>query len=143
MKIISHRGNLNGPDKSIENNPQQVDAMINLGFDVEIDLHFYKNDYYLGHDEPQYLVDKYWLLNKKDNLWVHLKTLELATFPVIQQLNYFWHENDKMTLTNKGIPWCYPEIYIDTGVTVVLTDKVISENVYGVCTDYPQKYKGL
>lgn len=141
MKIISHRGNVSGSDKSIENNPNQIDRVLNLGFDVEIDLHFHDNDYYLGHDEPQYLIDKYWLLNRKNNLWVHLKTLELADFAVVRELNYFWHENDKFTMTSKGIPWCYPGVYLKHGVSVVLTDEFITKDIFGVCTDYPLMYE--
>ena len=38
MIIISHRGNLDGPDKERENNPHFIDDCITKGFDVEIDL---------------------------------------------------------------------------------------------------------
>lgn len=143
MKIISHRGNLNGPDPYVENKPQQIEKVLKLGYDVEIDLWVKDKNFYLGHDNPCYKVDKLWLITRKENLWVHLKNLEAAETEIVKSLNYFWHENDKFTLTSKGIPWCYPGIYIDCGITVVLEDKIITENVYGVCTDYPEKYKGI
>lgn len=38
MKIISHRGNLNGPSPKTENTPEQIDFALKKGFDVEIDL---------------------------------------------------------------------------------------------------------
>ena len=48
MKIISHRGNLTGPDKKRENN---IDCIIEciekFSIDVEIDLHVKKNKIYL------------------------------------------------------------------------------------------------
>ena len=40
MHFISHRGNLNGPDLQNENNPIYVQNAVNLGFEVEIDIHF-------------------------------------------------------------------------------------------------------
>ena len=38
MKLISHRGNIDGINIETENNPLQIDKVINLGYDVEIDL---------------------------------------------------------------------------------------------------------
>jgi hypothetical protein len=37
MKIISHRGNLNGSSTDIENHPTYIQAAINAGYDVEVD----------------------------------------------------------------------------------------------------------
>ena len=41
MLLISHRGNLNGPDKKFENHPKYIQNAIKKGFDVEIDIYFY------------------------------------------------------------------------------------------------------
>ena len=38
MKIISHRGNLNGPNKNLENRLDTIEKAIQLGFDVEVDI---------------------------------------------------------------------------------------------------------
>ena len=38
MKIISHRGNLNGPSKELENNVSQIEQCLQMGYDVEIDF---------------------------------------------------------------------------------------------------------
>jgi hypothetical protein len=142
MKIISHRGNLSGPDPSLENNPVQINKVIDMGYDVEIDLWIKDNNFYLGHDEPYYKIDKYWLLNRKQNLWVHLKNLEAAEIDSIGYLNYFWHESDKFTLTSKGIPWCFPKVYIKNGITVCLEKNVVPDvKIMGICTDYVESYK--
>jgi hypothetical protein len=140
IKIISHRGNLNGSNPSIENNPEHIDKVINLGYDVEIDLWAIDGDLYLGHDKPYYKIDKCWLTSRKNKLWIHLKNLETLDFVKNSELNYFWHENDKMTLTSNGIPWCYPGIYTSSGITVMLTNEIIDVDVYGICTDYPELY---
>jgi len=141
MKIISHRGNLNGPNNLIENNPTHIDSVLNLNFDVEIDLYYYKNKFYLGHDEPIYSINDDWLIERKNKLWVHLKTIELVENAVVQKLNYFWHENDRFTLTSTGIPWCYPGVYVKNGITVCLNRyPKIESKVLGICTDYVEDY---
>ena len=38
MKIISHRGNLYGPNPELENKPEYILAAIKCNFRVEIDL---------------------------------------------------------------------------------------------------------
>ena len=56
MKIISHRGNLNGPKLELENTKEYIDIAIENNFDVEIDLWNVKNEYFLGHDKADYKV---------------------------------------------------------------------------------------
>ena len=53
MKIIAHRGNLNGPDPETENTPNQILKAIDAGFEVEVDMWFHgQNRLMLGHDRP-------------------------------------------------------------------------------------------
>ena len=40
MKFISHRGNINGKNESMENHPLAIQTALNAGFDVEIDVWF-------------------------------------------------------------------------------------------------------
>ena len=42
MKFISHRGNINGRITKKENKIDYVKKAISLGFDVEVDIFFYK-----------------------------------------------------------------------------------------------------
>ena len=74
MYFISHRGNTLGPDISKENSVDYINDAIKKGYDVEIDVWFQKENFYLGHDKPTYLVDDKYLLNKK--LWCHSKNLD-------------------------------------------------------------------
>ena len=50
MRLISHRGNINGRIRELENLPDYIDAAINLGYDVEVDLWLEGEKFYLGHD---------------------------------------------------------------------------------------------
>ena len=58
MIYISHRGNINGPNKKLENNPNYIKDAIKKGFSVEVDVNFKNNNFYLGHDKGQYKVSK-------------------------------------------------------------------------------------
>ena len=67
MKIICHRGNLNGPNPLTENNLRQIDVCIEKGYDVEVDL-WVGDGIWLGHDGPQYPITKEWLTFRQRHL---------------------------------------------------------------------------
>jgi hypothetical protein len=141
VKIISHRGNLEGriPDK--ENHPFFVELAYLEGFDVEIDVWFHQGNYMLGHDCPQHVVPSWWL--KHSWLWCHAKNVEAMERMFEDGIHYFWHENDRFTLTSKGIPWCYPENYNKNGIVVSKEPTLPPYSVFGVCTDYPLTLRNL
>ena len=143
MKIISHRGNLNESNPDYENNPTYVDQAIASGFDVEIDVWFIDGEFFLGHDKPTYYVDISWILIRSTSLWSHAKNIEaIEQMLLIDDINCFWHETDKMTLTSIGIPWCYPNTYMGKGITVEYDYRPIP-NIYGICTDYCLKWRTM
>lgn len=134
MKIISHRGNLNGPGES-ENTPLQIYKALDRGFGCEIDL-WVTDKLMLGHDSPQYEVDSKFL--ETPDLWIHAKNLDALEYLQKTKLNYFWHDKDDATITSHGIIWCYPGVYTPSGITVIVGDNAkINNKCYGVCTDYP------
>ncbi len=73
MKIIAHRGNLNGPNFLTENSPDQINLCISKGYDVEIDVWYIDENFYLGHDKPIYKISFSYLLERKEWLWIHCK----------------------------------------------------------------------
>jgi len=142
MRWISHRGNLLGPNESEENHPDYINHAISKGYDVEIDVWYIKNEFYLGHDSPQYKVTQNFLSQK--NLWLHSKNLDALERLVEREYNCFWHQDDKFTLTNHGYIWAYPTKYYPPNVIAVLPE-LHESNMFsdcaGVCSDYIQKYK--
>ena len=140
MKIISHRGNLIGRIPEKENHPNYIDAAISSGYDVEIDLWFENDKFYLGHDNPKYEIDISWIQDRVEKLWVHAKNLEVIQKLLNTEINWFWHENDKLTITSKGFLWCYPNVYITNGITVTLNYKEVPNYLRAVCTDEPIKF---
>ena len=136
MKIISHRGNLNGKNVKLENSPNYIQSAIDEGFDVEVDVWYIDGTFLLGHDTPTYQVEKSWIVSRGDTLWLHAKNKEAFYQLGQENLHYFWHQTDKYTLTSKGIPWCYPKQYAKNGITVIRGIHLPKEEVYGICTDY-------
>lgn len=138
MLIISHRGNLRGNNKLLENNPQHIINVLKK-YDVEIDVWFKQQKWYLGHDNPTYQVE-YNFFNEK--MWIHCKNIEAVENFSGSNLNWFWHENDKITLTSKKKIWCFPGTYIKSGITVELGyNPNLPEYISGICTDYPERYQ--
>ena len=106
MILIAHRGNLLGPKPSLENHPSYIMKAILSGYDVEIDVWWVKDNFYLGHDSPDYKIDKNFLSNR--HLWCHAKNF--AALGKLEDIgsHYFWHEEDDYTITSNGFIWTYP-----------------------------------
>lgn len=143
MKIISHRGNLSGPNPARENEPRYIDEAIECGFDVEVDIWWVDGKWWLGHDKPQYEIVPEWIVERYDPLWLHCKNLDALKRLVGENglggyLNYFWHEHDSFTLTSWGYIWTYPGKSIsEYSILVDLEGKATHDGAMGVCTDYP------
>ncbi len=140
VKFISHRGNLDGPNKKIENTIKQVELVINEGFECEIDVWFVDNKLFLGHDNPDNEISLDWLKKNSQSLWIHCKNFEsLNLFKNLGGLfNYFWHQKDDFTLTSKGYIWTYPEKKYDKNSVIVKLDNELPKdlNIYAICTDF-------
>jgi hypothetical protein len=140
MFLISHRGNLNGPNPVLENNPDYIINTLNLGFDVEIDVWFNNGDFYLGHDTPQYKINYNFLTN--DRLWCHAKNIESLVEMKKYSIHYFWHETDTVTLTSKNYIWAFPTITPIENSIIVMPEihNVEIKKCKGICSDYIKKY---
>ena len=145
MIFISHRGLLSGPDRFLENKPSQIEKALDLGFDVELDIYVIDKNVYLGHDQPDTLISPNWLEDKKERLWIHCKNLAAIEYLYGSNFNYFWHENDLVTLTSRGYIWAYPgnqPIKNSIAVLPEIHHEDVSDAL-GVCTDYPEKYMNM
>jgi hypothetical protein len=159
MWIISHRGNLNGPEPAEENKPERILKVLTMGIECEIDLWvvfenrsatspegvFEKGQkkLMLGHDAPQYEVADSFL--GMHRLWIHCKNREALEYMASRKgkAHYFWHQSDDYTLTSMGIIWTYVGKPVPPGGICVLPEKQssgIPSTVLGICTDYPLLY---
>jgi len=143
MLLISHRGNIDGKTPNRENHPHYIDEAINAGFDVEIDVWMIEGVLLLGHDEPQYGISQHWLNERYDKLWIHCKNVEaMEWFNSIGKFNYFWHEEDTITLTSMNYIWVYPgKQPIEGSIAVMpeINDDDTSK-CEGICSDYIKNY---
>src|SRR3990170_1571010 len=98
MKLISHRGNIIGPNPSRENTPSYIDTAISIGYDVEVDVNYINNKFYLGHDTPDYEITENWMEKRKNNLWVHNLNLKLNNRCIIPLLKDIDILNYKSTI---------------------------------------------
>lgn len=142
MKLISHRGNIDGKTL-LENQPSYIDDAIELGYDVEIDIWYIGDRLYLGHDLAQYQIDIHWLENRKSKLWIHCKNHPALELMCETDLHYFWHDEDDVTITSKGIIWAHPKIRpLEKSIAVLPENHNWSVgDCLGVCSDYIKQYK--
>lgn len=148
MKLIAHRGNINGPNFVEENNPNYIDGAISNGYDVEIDIWYdiFEESFYLGHDEKQYSITLEWLNQRIDFIWIHCKNIDALFYFASSDIrfNYFWHQEDDFTLTSNGYIWTFPgKTFTPKSVVVMpeLSDQIEFNdfkilNCFGICSDY-------
>lgn len=138
MLTISHRGNIYGINKSLENNPVHIKDLLKSNIQVEIDVWLKDGVILLGHDEPQYVVSYEFL--KQNGLWCHAKNIDGLYYMLEQNIrNCFWHQEDDFALTSSGFIWTYPDKLItNKSIIVDLNEnwKVKNYNCLGVCVDF-------
>ena len=146
MILISHRGNINGKQPNKENHPNYIFEAIKQGFQVEIDVWFIDGKFKLGHDEPTYDFPLELLKHHSNKFWIHAKNLDaISQLNILDKtgiyLNYFWHQEDDVTLTSKGYIWAYPNIKCENSIAVMPSENYNLEGHIGICSDNIIQYK--
>ena len=144
--LIAHRGNINGPNPELENHPEYLLSAIKAGYHVECDLGLINNTLYLGHDKPQYNILIDFLLEIKEFLFCHCKNIHSLCYLLKEypEIHLFFHDSDECTLTSKNYIWTYPGKEVTEKSIIVLPETKnnhIYFDCYGICTDYPEKFK--
>jgi hypothetical protein len=143
VRYIAHRGLFSGPDKTLENRPEQILKALDLGFDVEVDVWYVDGEWFLGHDEPTYPISVTFLNHAY--LWVHCKNI-----PALYELtelgypcDFFWHQEDDCVLTAKNYIWTYPGKSLTKNSVMVMPEyedpsltNTVVVNCYAICSDY-------
>lgn len=144
MIIISHRGNLLGKKTNKENTPNYIDEALNYGLNVEVDIRFIKNHFYLGHDFPKTKISYSWLKKRSQNLLIHCKNHH-ALFN-LKQFHTFFHQGDDFVYTSKNYIWQHNlrfKVNSRSIIPVFEKNKFIEwlskkNNLpFGICTDWP------
>jgi hypothetical protein len=150
MRLIAHKGNINGPDPERENTIPYIEDALSKGYDVEVDIRYdvVKQEFWLGHDNPDNLVTIDWLTKHGSRLWIHCK--DIFTFDIFStrfgDFNYFWHDQDDYTLTSRQRIWAFPGKTYTRNTVVVMPESVGIDfdtlkvtGCFGVCSDYVGK----
>lgn len=146
MLIISHRGNLDGPDPARENTTEYIAEAASAGFEVEVDVWLLGGKFRLGHDGPGEEVSGDWLLENDGVLWCHAKNVPALEAMASRGLRCFFHEGDEATITSRGVIWMHcGSTHVVGGSICVLPElrAGVPSGCLGVCTDYPLRYRGL
>lgn len=145
MLFISHRGNLRGIRREQENTVLAVNAALDLGYHVEVDIRWHKG-WYLGHDFPGEQVSLKWLMN--DRLWIHAKTVrtlnELNKYR--NHIHSFFIQRDRCVWTSWGYIWTpsYRNQFLGERSIIVLPENTDMEDfgtIGGICSDYIESYR--
>jgi hypothetical protein len=143
MRLIAHRGNWDGKKIDYENRPDYIQSAIDYGYDAEIDLWLLNGNLFLGHDAPEHKIEQLFLEKLKNHIWIHAKNVTAIEWLANSSLHWFWHENDRITLTSQGCIWTYPETFIPNSVvnqpdndSIFWSEKLWNNTQYiGICHD--------
>ena len=142
MLLISHRGNIDGPDPLNENRPGHIVAALYMDFNVEVDVWWMEDGIYLGHDSPVYKTDHNFLINK--HLWIHCKNIDaMINLSYDDRLNLFYHK-EGITFSSKGFLMTAPGLSVNHKSIALMPEMCFDWDVspaYGICTDYPLKHR--
>lgn len=148
MKLIAHRGLLNGPDKELENKESTINFALQQGVECEVDVWYVNSNWYIGHDSPAYQTTVNFIT--QTGLWIHAKNFEAADqlrllLDEFKHLNFFWHDHDQRTLTSQNYWWTYPDNLLGRNSIALMPEwsfeytdmyHCLSWNCAGICTDY-------
>lgn len=136
MLIISHRGNLSGPNPKKENLPEHI-VDVTVKYNCEVDVWVKDGKLYLGHFEPQYrVVDNFF---ENQSLWCHAKNLDALYYLLDLNTKCFYHNVDNYTLVSNGLIWAYPTMPVNNKCIIVDVSehwRKLNYDCFGVCTDY-------
>ncbi|MFN7656536.1 MAG: hypothetical protein ACK5OW_01980, partial [bacterium] len=114
------------------------------GYEVEIDLRYICDKFYLGHDTPDYEVSETWLKLRKEKLWIHCKDLDSANKLIeIGGFMFFCHNSDPYVLTSNKFIWVHDLTRNLSSKSTIIPllniqdiDDYNKDVVYAVCSDY-------
>jgi hypothetical protein len=152
MIYIAHRANIDGPNPDLENSPKYIEKALEKGFFVEIDVWFFDDEIFLGHDFPEYKTTLDFIDNPK--IFCHAKTPQTLEYLIENNVHCFSHDQDECVLTSRNYIWTFPgkkltsksicvmpERYIDLDTELQSNDQI--KNCFGICSDFVEKIQIL
>ena len=137
LALIAHRGNTSGINHDFENKKSYLQDALMQGYWIECDIQMYKEKLYFGHDQPQEQVSE---LIMNPHAICHAKDIESLVMLNQIKAHVFWHEIDRLTITNRGYFWCYPGVHLkaSNAIWLDLLNAPIPDDtlgIFGICSD--------
>lgn len=149
MILISHRGNIDGPNKTLENTPDYILKSLNSCDMCEVDVWITNSEIFLAHDYPskENRIDRSFLDSNKDRLIIHCKNVEALYYFQLRfaGFHYFWHQNDDYALTSFNWIWAYPDSPVPANsLSIAVLPEMFNTDVSdfaGICSDFITRYR--
>ena len=149
-RLIAHRGVIDGNYSGKENTIASIISSLKQGYEVEVDVIFDGDTFYLGHDRPQERLQDLWnnmRLQRSwlpySGIWYHCKDDGSLDYFKKQGIhNYFFHDLDGFTMTSKGHFWTadiqmrYPVDTFVVAKTIGDTHELLKTNCSGICSPF-------
>jgi len=139
---ILHRGLKEGPDRALENKESLLKIRLQEGWDIEVDIWLHEGVFWLGHDNPETLLEDHSLL-ENPKAWIHCKNLDMLAYMTEKKPGapFFSHDTDPATLTSSGFIWCYPGFQAGSNSILVMPERIPKmaidyAKIAGICSDY-------
>ena len=150
MIIYAHRANAEGPGSG-ENSRLAVEACLDDGLGVEVDVRCVDGQLWVGHDDPLWVADL--ALLRRPKVMCHAKDVVAADKLSALGLTGFCIDVDRYALCSDGSVWtnypcrvvvssaiaCSPELVGGLEGRRAFFERV--RGCRGVCTDYPREFR--
>ena len=153
MIVISHRGNLTGPDGDCRYD--KVRRALDLGFDVELDVRSRDGELFVGHDRMLYPLSDLTLTEREaSRVWFHAKDWRAAAAVGASGRLCFCHGDEESAFVANGyghVLWMHPRVNPELSAADGIRDKVLldvdghprveyaalQDLPFAICTDWP------
>lgn len=142
---VAHRGLVNGPNRTIENNIDTILHRSENGLYSEIDVWLINGNWFIGHDSPsaEFPVDI--LFKYGTYLWIHAKNKDAFEALVLfrkegRDLCIFWHTTEDYCFTTNMDVIVYPGKKLVKNCVFMMPENACgidtNNNVDYICSDY-------
>lgn len=125
-----------------------IEACINLGLEVELDVRMIDEEFWLGHDKPIEKISWHQLMEAAPRAWFHCKNLDaLKHLGAVCGVKAFWHEKDQFTMIDSYIFTRPGEELTENSIAVMpeMADYTLEElsRCHAICTDKYRYFKEM
>jgi len=142
---IAHRGLTNGPNKTLENNLENIKKRAETGLYSEIDIWRVRDTWFVGHDTPNTPIEFDYILQYSNYLWIHAKNKE--AFEELANLRkegrnlcFFWHTTEDYCFTSNLDIIVYPGKSLIENCVFMMPENSCgiekTSSITHICSDY-------